>query len=463
MDPSAPQKTPLPETNNIPTPPNMPPQPTTALPEFEESSSQPWSPLPAKPSRSRKTLYIVLGLVLTLLCVGAATATYVFAYYLPNRPENVYQAALVNSARGVDSMEHYLTNDQTGLLTKSGAAIKGNFAYKSEDLAVDGSLTSRFNDGNSTTTLKAGVNGARFQADILTEAERPTATPDIYFKIDGITGLSALLGTGQNFDALNNRWIFVDHTLLDNLTSQAEEAKDRPAVPTKEQYKSGVTAAARVTKEYIFTSDKSKSMVTMRSFVGKTTEKGHALNRYKVSVNKAHAKAYFAALGSELDASAFGQWYEKAMEEKLSQSTTMKEARDWADKIDEARTYDLYVDTKTKVIYKLHVDSAGEETPGWFEISLDAKDDKILPFSFVMHTSEKTSEGRPNDVVDMTLYETFDATTGIARADFDFKATGDAAMTATGTMTYTPSDEKVVITKPAAPMGIMEALQMLGF
>lgn len=335
--------------------------------------------------KPKRTMLFVSVIVLVILLLGGG---YAFGIYLPNKPANVYKSSLKNSAAGIDTLTNYFQK-QTGSDFKS-VAYAGSLKVKSSAVSFDGNVSGKFDkDGNGDLLLNADVLGEKLAVNVRSLKAAGNSSPDIYLRATGIK--SILDSEGLNgFDSLDGQWLFVDHTIIDSLSTSARQSLGQGAgsdaasastVPSMAQINDAVNAVNKVNKQYLFTTDPQTAVLAGEKFIAKETKDGRSVDHFKVGYNKAHLKAYVAALKTALDGSQLNDWSKKANDGKsLSEVMDFTSLEDSVNNAKSDYTFDLWADTKIKLIHA--IEFADTKNPNEkFTISQNYTGGSKYPFS----------------------------------------------------------------------------------
>jgi hypothetical protein len=379
-----------------PTPPMPPRYPA-------EPPRQPFMPGTEPAPRSRKRLWLF---IIALVIVLGLAAGYVFAFYLPAQPSNMYKSGLTNTGKALDALitysaKHKADNYKSASFTGS-AQVKS--AEGSFDFDTSGSVD---NKGNGSATLKADVMGQKFQGNLRTVIPKKSTTPDIYFQVSNAEKLLSQYGLQK----YSEKWIVIDHTMLDTLAKSAENEKDKttPEVtaPTYDQVRDAIDKVQTLNKQYLFTTDPQYAVLKDQQFIAKEQIHDRTHYHYKVAYNKDHLKTYVAEVKKALDSSKLNEWSEKVNHKKLSEQIKFDDQIKEIDKAKSDYKFDLWVDAKTRVVSQLQFtevkDSSAKITFGQnytggdqypFSLSFNSKDDNGHPESGTLNMTIDTKTNK---------------------------------------------------------------------
>jgi hypothetical protein len=368
-----------------PAAPAEPAQPAVSTPVVNGSAAVP----PASSNKKRWLLPAIIAGVVILLA-----AVYVFAFYLPNTPANVYSASLKNSGKAVDKLIEYVQEQDTA--KQQGVTFDGTLKSSGGSTNFDASLNGSFDkNANGTLAVKADVSGEHMTVDVRSVKESGNKTPDVYLQVQGMQQLLAAYGLGD----LDGKWVSIDHTLIDSYVSQAKQMADSTAgsdvatatlSPTVDQINDAISKVQTVNRQYLFTDDSSKAVLTKQQFVGKETHNNRPVNHYKVGINKDHLQAYVAALKTALDSSKLNDWSKKANDGK-----SLSEVMNWNELEKEVKsanpsTFDLWTDNKTKLVSAIQFTDTSDGVKATIAQNYTGGD--VYPFSISMTNPKDKTE-----------------------------------------------------------------------
>jgi hypothetical protein len=281
-------------------------------------------------------------------------------------------------------------------------------------------------------------------------------TPDVYLQVKGIKTMLDSFGLKQ-LDNLDGQWISVDHTIIETGLAQAQgSTAKKTTLPSYADAKDAMVKFGDVNEKYIFTSDSQYAVLKNEQYLGKSTQDGRTVAGYKVGYDKAHLKAYLDAVGTALDSSGLGKWYQQTNNKSLSSTLQLDEAKKSVDRAKSDYTFNMYVDTKTKLIHKVHFVDTKDPANNYFELGLNYVGGSKYPFVFDLHGKEAGS----TDVAHMAL--TLDSSTNQIDVQLTGSSKSDSTTTFTLNVTAKPTNDTLNITTPKGAKSVMSVLNSLG-
>ncbi|HSX42809.1 MAG TPA: hypothetical protein VLF59_01855 [Candidatus Saccharimonadales bacterium] len=412
------------------------------------------APVLPPPEPRKKPWMLVAIVVLVLALLGAAG--YVFAYYLPNRPAALYSQGLENSGKAVDSLVNY--SHAAAQKKHKSTDFTGNVQVKSSTASFDATVGGSYDkDANATAQISADVLGQQMVVDVRSKHVNSSATPDIFVRASGIKKALDQYGMGS-FDSLDGQWIGIDHTLIDTYSSalgqdEANSALSASSVPTSDQLQDAVSKVQVVNKQYLFTTDSSKAVLTNQKYIGDETKDGRSAAHFKVGYNKAHLQDYVAALGTALDSSKLNDWSKSASGSKnLSSSLDIASLKKEVGKAKSNYTFDVWIDKKTKVVHSVRFTDPSDKN-SVFTVAQNYTGGTTYPFQIGM-TSKDSAGKTTSTALTVSVNTANDKVQGELK--FDEKDTS-------GTITFalTPSDKSVEVVVPSGAMPLTSLLSQL--
>ncbi|MES2971556.1 MAG: hypothetical protein V4702_04500 [Patescibacteria group bacterium] len=397
-------------------------------------------------NKKKKLLLVSLvGAIIVLLGGGAGAY---FGVIVPNKPENVWKKALSNTADGYDKLIEYSQKqkDIKGIKAKGNLKLEGT-------AAGDGNIEATTFEGNGKYKFDIGFAGSRYELEALTTMPEGAKTPDLYFRVKGLKGIGGLLQasplaeTGAQIENLDSQWIFVDHTLFDQLASTAGGPAD--AQLTDEDINAIARAIGEVNREYLLSDSPDKRVLTVAEQIGKEDRDGRSTYHYKVGLNKENLKKYLTALKEKLKTTkikdlASEQQYNDFFDEMVK--SIDKEA------IDEKDTADVWVDMKTKLIrYVRFTDE--KERENYVELGLLYNGGDEYPFVINVN-APKGEEGSGTG----SLKTTLNTRANTVKINLLVDVLGEAKEKITGELLFEPNNEPIEVTKPEGAKPIMEVV-----
>jgi len=407
-----------------------------------------------KPSRAKLFTLIGLAAVVVLGTVG-----YVLGFYLPNSPKRVWESALTNTGKGLEGLIQYADSDA---LTKKLATqeLNGTFKYQSPGFSTDGSLQAISDDKNSTFSGDFGLGVTRVKVQGVMQIPDNSVTPDTYLKVSGIKGLEGLMGI-PGIDSLDNQWIVIDHSLLDNIAAQQaqvdEDAGTIGATPTSADISEVAKVFAETSNKYIFTTDRSTAVLSMQNYVGEEVVDGKNTKHYKVSADKEHLKAYIKELGTNLDKTKLNSWTKENYKKSLSELFDLENATEAADNINPNDTFDVWVNTKTKIIHKARFSDTKNPDKKYFELGFNYDGGAEKPFFINIRDGSDDKDFTAN--INLSI----DTEKNIIKLGAQMKENAEASKNSGSfELSVKPGPEKVEVTIPKDTITVAEMLNQLG-
>lgn len=455
FSPQPPQ--PTPPSGYSPQPP-IPPTPT-AQPfmtssvvsgNFDSASAaQGPSITPTPTKKSKKKWFLGSGVVATVLLLSTG---FVFGYYIPNTPANVWKTGMDHTGQAVESLMTEATSSKNTEAFKQ-YQLTADFDYKSDsDQVVSGTVNAKTNgtdsDSNGSVSVKQlGSSPKTVLASVRTIKSNDSTLPDIFFKVSGLEsfGFDAYV---PNLASYENRWIEIDGSYLESLGGEAVDTTSKDQISSQDAHELAV-AVSGVTREYLFGVDESKAVLENKSFVGKETIDGVKTYHYTVSVNKTNFQAYCAALGDKLaTTSAYKKLVgsENTSEAKNSFVKSCKET-------DVSGTFDIWIDSGYKLVHKVRfTDENNKDSYVDFGQTYNGSD--TLPFFIKAYDADSKST--------LSVNLTYNTKTNQVDGKGSIKSTGSDGGSGTLKFQLKPSTTDINIERPTNTIKIDQLLSELG-
>lgn len=411
-------------------------------------------PKPGRGDRFKNKKFAVVGSA--VLLVSLLVSGFIFGWYLPNQPKNVYSTGI---SRTGEVMEKLVLDSvkQENLKVLENSSLDGAVDFKSENSSFSAKFSSTYDVKSSDSSLDSTLSSnnepeQKVGLKFLTSLPDGAYLPDIYFKLSGLAALSAdEYYTG--LETYDDKWIAVTSEYLQSFLPK-EEGADTGNFSHQDATELA-TVTAKKTREFLFSTDPSKAVLNQKSFVAIEDSEGLKVNHYKVGINKTNAKKYCKELSAELLATKAYKRLSGAGDEALAQQKKSAETScdENVDRIANDSEFDMWIDKKRKLIHKVRFsDKADKNT--YVEIGQLYKGGDKLPF-FVNFKSEKDKySGRFDLETDMNK--------NVTVGKLDMKQSGDGSYTLNINFTFKPHSGEVKIEKPSGAIPIQEVLQKLG-
>lgn len=412
-----------------------------------------------KKSFAKKSKLIAGGAALLgVLLIGSG---YVFGFYIPSRPNNVWKTGLTRTGKAVDSLVKTATDPKVIEQFKN-SELGGNIDFTSNDYKFSGSFTAKLNatksDSGITVSIKPNDQAEqKLNLNILTELPDQSQFPNIYFQLSGIKtlGLDSLM---PGISAYDGKWIDVEASYLESLTPSSSlsqtPAKDR--VINSDDIAKLARSVSATTNEYLFTADPKKNVLEEKSFISKEKVDGIDAYHYTATINKAHAKDFCYALNVDLYTSSA---YKKLADadQKAIDDAKLSAKKDCDSSVDsdikDDKPEEVWVDAKCKLIYKIRAyDTVNKDN--YTEVGQNYKGGDSLSLFVNVHDAAAKTDGKFTLDTNLKTNNTKATLTydGTSTDKFNLKITFEAK----------PYKGDVSVTKPAGAIPIQELLQKLG-
>jgi hypothetical protein len=408
-------------------------------------------PVGATGSAPKKKGFKKLGVVplvaiIAVLFMSAGAAAYL-GVIRPNNPDNLWNTALSNTAKGMEKVSEY----QKNMADSKGAKFSGSFNLSAEDVAIDGSFEGKTYESDSEIKADIGALGSRLNFELLTSTPENANNPDIYFRIKGLEGLSSIIGATDpsiqsTVNTINNQWYVIDHTLLDQASTEAT-GSELSSTLTQEEINKISDAVLQATNEYVLSSDPNKAVINKTQNVGWEEKDGREMYHYKVTLNKENFKAYLNSNKERLK-----QLNIKSLE---GSDELFDELVKSVDEIkEEEANADVWVDKDTKLMRVIRFsDKNNQETYAEFSINYNGEGD-VLPLGVKFVSSEEGSKGELSGNLSL------DTKNNTATADLSFK--DDKSTSAKFELKAEPNNEELNTAVPTDAKSFYELIGQFG-
>ncbi len=371
---------------------------TPHVPSIPKTKSPAHAPVKVAPPKKSKKKLLLIAAVAAALLVLLLGGRYVFAVYLPNTPGNVYKSGLKNSADANDKLIAY-SNAQQQTEYKS-LSVGSEFWVKTPKVSTDTTTDGSFAKSSGQFQVAGSSKGNTAKATFRIITKQGNTSPDLYAELSGVNKNLDIAGANTS-DAKQGQWISVDHTLFDAYKGNLQPFRINPIgtyivltgkVPNPVQEQAAFAKVQVVNKQYLFSADPSKAVLTKGQFLGKDSIQGRTQYHYIVGYDKAHMQAYIAALGQALDDNQLNDWSKQASNGKnLSEAMDLESLSSQIANAPPDHTFDVWIDAQEKLVGKIaFTDPHGKSS--MFTISNNAE---TGPANFTIEHTEKNNSGYP--------------------------------------------------------------------
>lgn len=396
-----------------------------------------------------------VGIVLLVVLFSGG---YVFGYYIPNKPENVFKTGLNRTGLMVDRLEANST-DKAKLVAMKDINFSGTLSVSGPDGKQGGSFNTRYNDtvSDSKLTYDPGNGKQPFEAQAVTDLPKSAEFPNVYVKLSGLStlGLDQFVPEVSQYDG---KWISISSSYLGSLLPGDALQKSSSSTVTADDISALSKVVVMTTRQYIFTSDPTKAVLVNKGFIGKEKiETNLTADHYTVGIDKAHAKDYCKALITNImDADAFKKLPGVSGNMDSQRQSTITSCQKNIDTgIKDSDTFDMWIGTDKKLINKVRFTDSKDNTT-YVDIGQTYTSGSKLPLFLNGHNGKDNFDLTSNLTVDMDSF----ASTGSMTTNF--KDDMNKPWTVKADFSLKPNKGVVTITSPKDAIPVQQVLQALG-
>lgn len=471
--PTAPIETPV----AAPIQPTVQPQPEApTMPAAEPISQLPQQPVPGPapqvdyptnsmvgmtgsslpPEKNRKKFILPGALIVFLLvCSGV----YAFAFYIPNKPENVWKTGLNRSGDVLDELvSKATTQEELDKFKKSEVNVQVT-ANIEDSYKLDGTMSAKFD----STQLDAGVDvkvtdegqeAIDLALDVLSKQAEDKKFPDTYFKASGYSslGLNELLPGIEKYE---DKWIAITSDYLEEQASAAGltagESESGLTDVTAQDISEIAKTVVSTSNEYIFTADADKALLVNKEFIGKEDINGAKAFHYVVSINEDNAVKFCNAMTDNLLATeSMKKLLDNPTEEDIKGYKEDIGCDGFKDSLDDNFTFDIWIDAKYKLITVARFYDENKEE--YLEVGQSYNGGDEVPFYLdFSKLPDAPTEARATFTINLK-----DATT---KGEVKVKEDGDSPYDVYASVEVKPFTGELNVTKPAGAIDAEKVLK----
>ncbi len=438
----------IPQTQTPPVSP-LPTQPEISQPQFQMASA------PQNGGKGKKKLIVIASAVIFALLIAGGVG-YVFGFYLPNKPENIWKTGIARTGEAVDRIITAST-EKAKLDQYKKSQISGDIQYKNNEGKFVGKFDVKFE--NTKANLDTSFNYENNLGDkvdisgkLLAELVEGSNFPNMYLQISGFApfGFDAIL---PGISDLDGRWIAIEEPFLKSLNLTLPEGDINQNSITSDDTSLFVRTISATSNKYLFSTAPETGVFEMMKFVAKETlDDGMEAYRYEVKINDKNAISYCRELVENLFES---ELYKKLPNFnpdtiKVDKTYSLEQCDDaWGDSLKKLRTYDVWIDSKYKLMHKIRFVDI-EDAKKYTEIGQDYKGGDEISL-FVRDYKDEQPNG--SFIIDTNLV------TNITKAEFEFS---DDEASIVMSLEAKPYDGTIDTSKPLDAIQIEEIFAAYG-
>jgi hypothetical protein len=240
---------------------------------------------------------------------------------------------------------------------------------------------------------------------------------------------------------------------LESLSTGVQQQQGTDNSPlTPDDYTKVAQTVGTVSKEYVFTTDSNKAVLTVVKEVGKEKQDGRNVYHYEVGLHKQHTKDYLNAL---VDALQNTPAVKLTNGQKIRDAINMDALLKSIDSYKESDTAQVYVDLGTKLVRVVRFEDTSNKQ-NYLELAFKYTGGDVLPFMLTTHDATQKEAGtltlafnlnkKTNAADGNLLYEAPVSENSQEKAKFSAK------------FTATPNNNQLTVEKPAGAKSLYELL-----
>lgn len=454
-----------------PSPEASPPAPTPITATEQSASPQPVplvNPEPPVAPKKRSKKPLIIGVIIAFLLI-LSTSAYVFGYYIPNQPENVWKTGLNRSGEVLSTLAEENTEAEK-IESFKKSEISSTLSVTSDVVDVDGELTTKFDDTSSDSALSINLSSEEplfgtdqtelaLKAFLLTKLAEDSAFPDIFFKVSGFKDIKAVETYYPGLVTYDDKWISVSSDYLESTLGSYVEAEDFGYSSENELTAEETAAIAKAVtdtlNEYVFTDDDAKGIIEQREFIGKEDLDDINTYHYKAGYRFDNLAPFCRAM---VDNVLNVEGTDKFFRDTEAKKDARVDAQEACDKSvsDEDRqeledfSFDVWIDSKYKLIHKIRFTDEDNEA-NYIDIGQRYTGGDDVTFFAHIENGDVTAN--------LELNNNFDSLKTVITVNVD--VSGDTPFTIKSTTTVQPYQEEITTTPPEAAVDIQEFLSSL--
>ena len=406
----------------------------------------------------KKIIMIVVAVIILLLISGGAIG-YVMAFYLPNRPENVWRTSITRSGEAFDKMAiAYTEKEKLDEFKKTELSM--NVQYRSGQNKLSGGFSVKFDETkiNGDGKLSYEVDGQKVDlvAKIMSEIAQGSDFPNTYFKLSGFAplGLDSIL---PGISELDDKWIGVESDFLGSLNITLPQSEAAAESVTNEDVAELVRSISAMSNNYLFSNSSENSVLIMDSFVGKEKlSDGQDTYHYKVKVDEDNAIEYCKALVETIFETSIYKKLPSFNPEtiKVDKNSSLEQCQEsWGEELQGWETFDLWVESRYKLIHKIRVKDTSNKD-AYVEIGQNYKGGDEVSMFVQYYDKDKQVGG-------LTINSNLGSNTTTAEFDYTTEEEGED-MFVNILVTAKPHNGTIDVIKPEGTIMIQDILNYYG-
>lgn len=332
------------------------------------------SPTPSEPGASFNDSYFkrnkspLIAALIAFLVVFSTTGFY-FLYYMPNLPENVWNAGLANVGKGFGRLDSVL-NDPNAFKKLQKSELTASGELKSSTSSSKMSMTTDFDASNSNTKLtlsgssSSGGESWSSETEIKTRSNSKATFPDTYVKTTNVDMLPFFSYMLAGYD---NKWISITQSDLKKMGIDLGSTDSNKETILQADIANLSHALTPIINKYVFTGDKKTAILQLKEFVSDDKEDGHSLYKYNATISPENVNSFCIDASNAILSSEVYRKSTSAQPSEIDKlkGNVSKDCETITKDVDSKKTYSIWMDKGTRTFYKIRL-GGDEQNPNTY-------------------------------------------------------------------------------------------------
>jgi hypothetical protein len=438
-----------------------------------EQKTEAYTPMPVQtssdqqmPKSNKKLLYAaIIGAALIAL------AAY-FAWYLPNRPENVYSTSMERTGMVLEDFASDISSmlSEESLNQFESLELNGELSIKTPDYNINGSLITYTQKPNTDSTITLKVDpkdensneGFDVKAEIITNRKEADKFFNTYFKISGLKQLDPS-NSASEFGFLEDQWVSLTSDYIESVSDDTDyldvdEGLDIVKDLTSQDVEELVTAVIDDMQEYVFTADEEKGIIKVLEYIGEEEpEPDLKTFRYTATIDRDNYLTYCDVSSETVSSSTFSQKVRLEDQTQEEQKASIKKScQEGLDEYEDEDYFEIWADRKTRLIHKMRFYDDINDLKTYGEIGQRYRGGDEIPL-FVNYVDGSDEQQKQEYKATLSMNQS----TNTWQFNVDYQKTGDKPLKVGAKLSVKPHTGDIRTEEPEGAMTVEELYEQL--